>query len=79
MNPVNVAKITPKSCPFCGSTSISIVIGSTGPWVAATCNQCDAQGPEVDYKTIGNDEPSRWWEDAEQKAYEAWNRREPEA
>jgi len=71
-------KVTPKSCPFCGSISIAIVQTSSHRWVAAACNECSAQGPEVRKQAMGDGTPAQWWEDAEQEALKVWNRREPE-
>jgi Lar family restriction alleviation protein len=39
--------VTPKPCPFCGETSVTVEEGTTFRWRIAVCNACGAQGPEV--------------------------------
>lgn len=59
--------ITPKPCPFCGSTNISVVEGSTFRWVKAECDDCGA--------TCGDVRRVRTDAGNETAAIEEWNKR----
>jgi Lar family restriction alleviation protein len=64
--------IEAKPCPFCGSTDISVVEGSTFKWIKAKCKDCDATCGEVRKPSIyglTTNEPNT------KAAFEEWNRR----
>ena len=67
--------VIPKSCPFCGGTSVFTSEGSTFRWWVAGCNECGAQAGEVRRQTLGDGTNEEWDEAARIEAIEAWNER----
>lgn len=64
----------PKPCPFCGSSNVSVVEGTTFRWRAVEC-ECQARGPEA---RMGVHNPDDYeWEG--RNAIEEWNRRADDA
>lgn len=64
-------------CPFCGSTSIDVMNGSTFRWRFAYCMACGAQAGEVRAQTLGEGTPEAWEIAAKIRAIEEWNVRAP--
>ncbi len=64
-----------RPCPFCGSTNIGVVEGSTFRWVFACCGSCGAQAGEVRVQTMGPGTPDEWAKQARTDAMAEWNRR----
>jgi Lar family restriction alleviation protein len=65
----------PKPCPFCGSTKVEIVDGSSFRWVAAECSECGARSGEVRIPSYANGTPDERIAKATQAAIEEWNTR----
>ena len=66
-----------KPCPFCGSTDIKVVEGSTFRWRLAQCQGCGAQAGDVRILTTGDGTREDWEADAAARALDEWNKREP--
>lgn len=62
-------------CPFCGSTSINVIEGSTFRWRMPQCDNCGACGPEVRVQTMGEGTPEKWCHDVELECMKVWNTR----
>jgi hypothetical protein len=69
--------MTTLPCPFCGSTSIDVMNGSTFRWRFACCMDCGAQAGEVRAQTLGEGTPAEWEIAAKARAIEEWNVRAP--
>lgn len=67
--------MTPKPCPFCGGTDVSVIEGSTFRWRKVRCNDCDAECGEVRIKTSGTGTLNEWEEQAHFDAFKEWNTR----
>ena len=75
MNSKQVTKESFRPCPFCDSKNITVIETSSHRYVAAACNDCGSQGPEIRKQTAGYGTPSSWWDAAESYAIEVWNKR----
>jgi Lar family restriction alleviation protein len=64
-----------KPCPFCGSTKVDIVDGSTFRWAAAECSECGARAGEVRIPSYDKGTYEARIEKARQDAIEEWNTR----
>jgi Lar family restriction alleviation protein len=64
--------VTPKPCPFCAETSVTVEEGTTFRWRIAVCNACGAQGPEVRHDTLAKDRVAAATE-SNYRAIKAWN------
>ena len=62
-------------CPFCGSTEVRVVDGSTFRWRLAQCQGCGAQAGEVRIQTLGEGTPLDWECKATRLALDEWNKR----
>jgi Lar family restriction alleviation protein len=65
--------VTPKPCPFCGYTFITVIEGTTFRWCKASCSYCEASGPEVRGRLDTTD--VREEQTARIEAIKAWNQR----
>ena len=67
--------VMPLPCPFCGSTDIGMIEGSTFRWRMMCCNGCGAQSGEVRAQTTGEGRQHDWELAAERDAITEWNKR----
>lgn len=68
-------RVMPLPCPFCGSTDIGMIVGSTFRWRMMCCNGCGAQSGEVRAQTMGEGMRHDWELEAERAAIAEWNKR----
>ena len=64
-----------KPCPFCGSTNVQIIDGSTFRWRLAQCQSCGSQAGDVRIQTAGEGTPLDWEARAVRLALDEWNKR----
>lgn len=62
-------------CPFCGSTEVSVIEGSTFRWMVAQCDGCGAQAGEVRVQTLGDGAKEEWLAQGRIDAIAEWNKR----
>lgn len=62
-------------CPFCGSTNIDVLEGSTFRWAFAECIDCGARSGEIRVQTSGVGTIDEWKKEAQVKALNEWNQR----